>query len=101
VTGVQTCALPILAGSLTKDVTYSIVTDIQIAEKTNEKVSQSSRSELRQGKSSSVSQSSSTTTNRKKYQVRISSTANQVNLKFEEALPYLEEGIAKSVAGIF
>ncbi|WP_027357941.1 complement resistance protein TraT [Desulforegula conservatrix] len=90
-----------ISGSLVKDVTYSIVTDIQVAEKTPEKVSQSSQSQLKQGKSSSVSQSSHTTTNRKKYQTRICSYANQVNLKFEEALPALEEGLAKSVAGIF
>ncbi len=90
-----------VTGSLTKDVTFSIITDIQISEKTSEKVSQSTQSQLRQGKSSSVSQSSQTTTNRKKYQTRIASTANQVNLKFEEALPALQEGMAKSIAGIF
>lgn len=99
--GLLGAGVEMVAGSLTKDVTFSIVTDIQVAEKTGEKVSQSSQSNLKQGKSSSVSQSSSTTTNRKKYQTRISSTANQVNLKFEEALPSLEEGMAKSIAGIF
>lgn len=99
--GLLGAGVEMVAGSLTKDVTFSIVTDIQVSEKTTEKVSQSSRSNLKQGKSSSVSLSSSTTTNRKKYQTRIASTANQVNLKFEEALPALEEGMAKSVAGIF
>lgn len=99
--GLLGAGVEMVAGSLTKDVTFSIVTDIQVSEKTPEKVSQSSKSNLKQGKSSSVTQSSSTTTNRKKYQTRISSTANQVNLKFEEALPALEEGMAKSIAGIF
>lgn len=99
--GLLGAGIEMVAGSLVKDVTYSIVTDIQVAEKTPEKVAQTSQSNLKQGKSSSVSQSSNTTTNRKKYQTRISSYANQVNLKFEEALPALQEGLAKSVAGIF
>ena len=35
------------------------------------------------------------------YQTRIASSANKVNLKFEEAQPILEDKLAASIAGIF
>ncbi|CZW98072.1 Enterobacterial TraT complement resistance protein [Enterobacter hormaechei] len=35
-----------------------------------------------------------------KYQTRVVSNANKVNLKFEEAKPVLEAQLAKSIAGI-
>nr|EJO2700081.1 hypothetical protein [Escherichia coli] len=38
--------------------------------------------------------------NRHKYQTRVVSSANQVNLKFEEAKPHLEDQLAKSIANI-
>nr|CBA73471.1 conjugal transfer surface exclusion protein TraS [Arsenophonus nasoniae] len=45
-------------------------------------------------------QTSTETTNRHKYQTRIVSNANKVNLKFEEAKPELENQLAKSIANI-
>jgi len=41
------------------------------------------------------------TTQKKKYQTRNVSTANKVNLKLENAINPLIQGLAKSVAGIF
>ncbi|EFA9273607.1 hypothetical protein C2C30_005413, partial [Escherichia coli] len=38
--------------------------------------------------------------NQHKYQTRVVSSANQVNLKFEEAKPHLEDQLAKSIANI-
>ncbi|KAB3425663.1 complement resistance protein TraT, partial [Escherichia coli] len=38
--------------------------------------------------------------NQHKYQTRIVSSANKVNLKFEEAKPVLEDQLAKSIANI-
>ena len=35
-----------------------------------------------------------------KYQTRVVSNANKVNLKFEEAKPVLEDQLAKSIANI-
>ena len=46
-------------------------------------------------------QTSQQTTQKKKYQTRIVSTANKVNLKLEDAINPLTQGLAKSVAGIF
>jgi hypothetical protein len=89
-----------VAGALVKDVTYSMITDLQILERTDEKVSQTVRSDLEQGSGTRVLQASESVPERRKYQTRIFSTANRVNLSFESALPVLEEDLAKSIAGI-
>lgn len=94
-------AAELVAGSLVKDVTYTVVTDLMISEKSAEKVDQRVQSNLKQGKSSTIYQTSQSTTERKKYQTRIVSSANQVNLTFEEALPPLVDGLSRSIAGIF
>jgi predicted metalloprotease len=89
-----------ISGALVKNVTYSMITDLQILERTDEAVAQQTQSNLAQGTATQVTQSSQTTTNRHKFQTRVVSTANQVNLKFEEALPLLQAQLAKSIAGI-
>ncbi len=65
-----------IASATTQDVTYSVITDVQITEK----------------------QSGERT---EKHHTRIASTANKVNLKFEQAEPELVAGLARSIAGIF
>lgn len=94
-------AVEMVAGSLVKDVTYSIITDIQITERTNEPVTQKLQSTFEQGTGTQVVQSSDSVHNRKKYQTRVVSTANKVNLKFADALPSLQQQLARSIAGIF
>ncbi len=69
-------ALGGLANATTKDVTYSVITDVQITEK-------------RKNAPTRV------------HKTRIASTANKVNLRFEQAEPELVEGLARSIAGIF
>lgn len=64
-----------IASAATKDVTYSVITDVQVTEKT--------------------------ASGSHKHQTRIASSANKVNLKFEQAEPELVEGLAHSIAGIF
>jgi hypothetical protein len=91
----------LVAGSLTKDVTYTIMTDVMISERTKTKVAQSRDSDLKVAKSTRLTQQSKTTEERYRYQTRILSTANKVNLKFEEALPALENGLAMAISGIF
>ncbi len=81
--------------------TYTIVTDLQISERTEETVEQTVQSALDQGTGSKVMQTSRSIRERRKYQTRVVSTANQVNLKFEEAETPLKIGLAKSIAGIF
>ena len=90
----------LIAGSLVKDVTYSMITDVQIMERTDAAVAQSVQSNLQQGTRTRVVQSSESTSKWKKYQTRIASTANKVYLEFSEALSQLQEQLAKSIAGI-
>ncbi len=102
--GVLGGAAELLAGSLTKNVTYTTITDVQVSERSTGPVKQETSTRLRQGGgsgSTSVRQESNMTTNRKKYRTRVSSTANKVNLKFEEAIPALESGLTRALSGLF
>jgi hypothetical protein len=94
-------AVELIAGSLVKNVTYSIITDIQITERSNEPVAQKLQSTLQQGTDTQIVQTSDRVSDRKKYRTRVVSSANKVNLKFEAALPQLERQLARSIAGIF
>lgn len=94
-------AAELVAGSLVKDVTFSMMTDVMISEKTKSPVKESQKANLAKGKGTTVTQSIEKESDRQRYQTRVASSANQVNLKFEEALPALQEGLARSIAGIF
>ncbi|VYU35701.1 complement resistance protein TraT [Metakosakonia massiliensis] len=88
------------ADAMVEDVNYTMVTDLQISERTKATVTTDNVAALRQGNSGVKIQTSSEEGNRHKYQTRVVSNANKVNLKFEEAKPVLEAQLAKSVAGI-
>ncbi|ECE7751436.1 complement resistance protein TraT [Salmonella enterica subsp. enterica serovar Ngili] len=88
------------ADVLVEDINYTMITDVQIAERTKADVRTDNIAALRQGTSGAKIQTSSEKGNQHKYQTRIVSNANKVNLKFEEAKPVLEEQLAKSVANI-
>lgn len=91
-----------LADSMVKDVTYSIITDVQISERAGQGVTvrEDSRQTLPQGTSGSTSQRFTETSEWKRYRTRVMSIANKANLKFEEAAPKLVEGLTRSIAGI-
>ena len=93
-------AVEMIVGSLVKDVTYSIITDIRITERTDAPVTQKLESKLPQGTGTEIAQTGENTVNWRKYQTRVVSTANRVNLRFEQALPALEQQLARSIAGI-
>lgn len=88
--------------AMVKDVMYSIVTDIQVSERlpADSHLRQSSISTLDQGKHSTMNVISNQKMNWNKQQTRIISTANQVNLKFEEAKPQLINSLSNSIAGL-
>jgi hypothetical protein len=90
-----------VTGSLVKNVTFAIVTDVQLSERSEEEVDSTTDTRLGQGTSTTIKQKSRKTDNWKRYQTRIVSSANQVNLKFEEALPELRKGLTKSLSGLF
>lgn len=69
--GIIGAGAAVLANSLVEDVYYSAITDVRISDQQNQ------------------------------YQTRILSSANKVNLKWENAKPELEKGLANAIAGIF
>ena len=88
------------ADAMVEDVNYTMITDVQIAERTKATVTTDNVAALRQGTSGAKIPTSTETGNQHKYQTRVVSNANKVNLKFEEAKPVLEDQLAKSIANI-
>ena len=98
--GLATGLIGMAADAMVEDVNYTMVTDLQISERSKAKVTTDNIAALRQGSSGVKVQTSSEQGNRAKYQTRVVSNANKVNLKFEEAKPVLEAQLAKSISGI-
>ena len=90
-----------LADALVDDTPYAMVTDILITEKTGRNVQTATRNSVKQGNSGSMTSTSSASSNMEKYSTRVLSTANQVNLNFNSAIPILEDELGKVIAGIF
>ena len=88
------------ADAMVEDVNYTMITDVQIAERTKTQVQTDNVAVLRQGTPGAKVQTSTETGNQHKYQTRVVSNANKVNLKFPEAQPVLEDQLAKSIANI-
>ena len=99
--GLAASAASWAANQMVEDVTYSMITDIQVSQRQDGEVTQHTSSSMNQGSSTNVSQSYDQKSNWLKYRTRIVSTADKVNLDFKEAVPHLENQIAKEVAGIF
>lgn len=91
------------ADSLVKNVDYTMITDIQISEKTGKgvKVQEAFHSSLNEGSASNTTQHLSKQSQYMRYRIRAVSDANQVNLSFAKARPVLEQGLVKTLAGIF
>lgn len=100
--GLLGAAAGFIGDALVEDITYLMITDLQISEKakSNVIITESNEAQLKQGTSGYKSVASSEIVNRKKYQTRIMSTANKANLEFIEAQPVLVMGLGKSIAGI-
>ncbi len=101
--GILGGAIDTVAGALVKDVYYAAITDLQISERvgTGKTVRAVSENKLAQGTSGTTTVSSSEESAWKRYQTRILSLANKVNLDFEEALPELKHGLTNSIGGLF
>ncbi len=91
------------ADHLVKDVYYSVITDLQISERTGNGVEVTNRSnhDLAQGNSGSTRSSYKEVNNLKRYQTRILSFANKVNLEWDEASKALVQGLTNSISGMF
>jgi hypothetical protein len=95
--GLATGLIGMAADAMVEDVNYTMVTDLQISERSKAAVTTDNIA-LKQGTSGIKLQTSTEQGNRAKYQTRVVSNANKVNLKFEEAKPVLEAQLAKSIA---
>lgn len=91
------------ADALIKDVKYTMVTEIQISERVGKgiTVSEEHRASLAQGTNSRLKQVSSRQSQYERYQTRIISKAEKVNLSFKDAKPVLEAGLVKALVGFF
>ena len=89
------------ANTLVGVVNYSGVVDVMISERTKKPIEEITESSLKQGKETTVVQKVKRKTNFIQYRTRIAVSATKKNLKFEDAVPALKEGIAMSIAGIF
>jgi hypothetical protein len=84
-----------------QDVTYSVITDVQVSERVKGKIASKTQTTLAQGTSSKTTSTSTKSSEWERYQTRVVSTANKSNLKLEEATPALVDGVSAAVAGIF
>lgn len=98
--GVAFGVAEMVADSLVKKVTYSMITDIQISERSNKSVAQMQTAMLRQGDVTTVQQNVGEDSGWRLYSTRVASTAVKVNLEFEEARPMLMQGLLRSLSGI-
>ena len=96
-------AISAVADAFVQDVTYSIISDIQISERASQGVvvTESARQNLSQGTSGNRVLSSTETSEWKRYRTRVMSKANKANLEFDEAAPDLVAGLTRSISGIF
>ena len=94
-------AADFISAALVKDVTFHAITDVQISERAKGEVRVSGQQNLSQGTSGGERVSYEETTNWKRYRTRIASTANKVNLKWEEAQGALISGLTQSIGGVF
>ena len=86
-----------------KDIYYTIVTDVRISERTKKGtlVTESSQSSLTQGTSGHKTSSFVESVDWKRYQTRIVSVANQVNLDFPTAEVHLVKSLVQSISNVF
>lgn len=92
------------ANALVKDVYYTVLTDIQISERIEDGeglVHESAEHTLLQGDSGETVSFWSRDVPQRRYQTRILSVANQVNLDWNEAAPVVREKLARVLAGMF
>jgi hypothetical protein len=93
----------VVANTMVKDIYYSMTTDVEIRQRPalDEKISQNEQNYSEQGTTSTISQNVNTSNVQWKiYRTRIISTANKVNLEFDEAQSELTKGLARSLSGL-
>ena len=102
--GLAAGILGFVVDAMIEDTVYSMITDIQVRERplAGESITQQQNTNVSQGTGTKLTQQTTGgKVNWKTYRSRIISTANKVNLKFDEAQRELENGLIRSISGIF
>ena len=96
-------AADLIAGSMVKDVTFMLVCDIQIKERTKNGaiVRKDTQIDRKVSDAGTSRQTASEVSNQKEYQTRIVTTANQVNLTLPEARDLMFKKTAYAMSGFF
>lgn len=98
--GMGTAAGDYIGSQLTKDKTFSVITDVQIGKKVSGKVTQVTQSSLANGSSGATTQTYSEDGNWQKHRVRIGTVADQMNLTLAKAMPEIEKQLSQEISGI-
>ena len=101
--GVALGAAEFISGALVKDVTYMLVCDIQIKERTKHGaiVRKDTQVDTKVSDAGSSRQSVTEVSNQKEYRTRIVTTANKANLKLELAQDQMFQKTAYAMSGFF
>ena len=77
--------------------------DVQICQKTKAGLSGTRHTQIEttQGVGGQIQQGFDETVNEKRYRTRVMSTANQVNLDYDEAAPQFDASLTRILAGLF
>ena len=94
-------AIGLVADALVEDTNYTMITDVRIVEKSKVKFKTVESANLHNGSAGSTNTKLTKMDNKKRYQTRIVSNANKMNLKFSEAEPALVDGLTSSISGVF
>lgn len=101
--GLVGASVATVTDAMIQDVVYVVIADVQISERVGNSVTvkEKTRSRLKQGAHGVREVTSTEKIEWKRYQTRVVSTANKVNLKFKEAAPELIQGLTRSITGVF
>jgi hypothetical protein len=96
-------AAELISGAAVKDVTYMLVSDVQIQEKAPKGVlvRKDTRIDTKVSDAGAARQTSSEVSTRKEYRTRIVTTANKANLELAEAQDLMFKKTAYAMAGFF
>ena len=96
--------LGVVGDAMVDDTLFSMITDVQIRERpmSGEQITQSQNTNTTQGTSTTLNQQViGGKAEWKIYRTRVVSTANQANLKFEDAQEPLRQGLIRTLSGLF
>lgn len=99
--GLVGAAVGTLASAMIRDVNYVIVTDVRVSQRSRDLVKETNYASLKQGSSGTRELHSQRNSQWERYETRVITTANRVNLKLEQVQPLLVADMAHSIAGIF